>query len=192
MNSVEQAAEMLSDREVDILVNNTGGPPGGPAIDAKPAAFFEAFQQHLIANQLITKAVVHNMVEKQSGRIINVISTSVKQPIKGLGVSNTVRGAVANWSKTLAAELGSNQITVNNVLPGATSTERLSSIIQAKSNKTGTAEDTVSASMQAAVPMNRFAQPEEIGNAILFLASDLASYINGTNVVVDGGRTACL
>lgn len=192
MNSVENAAKKLKDLSIDLLVNNTGGPPGGAAIDAEPAAFFEAFQQHLIANQLITQAVVTHMKAQNSGRIVNVISTSVKQPIKGLGVSNTIRGAVANWSKTLSMELGPNQITVNNVLPGATATERLTSIIAAKSEKTGAEKIVVSKGMQSAVPLNRFAEPEEIGNAILFLVSDLASYISGTNVVVDGGRTSCL
>jgi 3-oxoacyl-[acyl-carrier protein] reductase len=132
------------------------------------------------------------MKEECFGRIINIISTSVKQPLAGLGVSNTIRGAVANWSKTLAGELGAFGITVNNVLPGATATERLSEIINNKATKSGKSFEEVSATMKAQVPANRFAQPEEIANAIAFLASEAASYINGINVPVDGGRTKSL
>ncbi len=116
---------------VHILVNNTGGPPGGPALEADISEYETAFRQHLIANHILVQAVTPGMKQAGYGRIINIISTSVKQPIPGLGVSNTVRGAVANWSKTLARELGSFGITVNNVLPGATETARLQTIIQA-------------------------------------------------------------
>jgi len=126
------------------------------------------------------------------GRIINIISTSVKQPLDGLGVSNTIRGAVANWSKTLANELGSFGITVNNVLPGATETERLSEIIKNKSSKIGVSEEDVANAMKNTVPAKRFAKPEETANAITFLASEAASYINGINLPVDGGRTKSL
>jgi len=132
------------------------------------------------------------MKEDAYGRIINVISTSVKQPLDGLGVSNTIRGAVANWSKTLANELGQFNVTVNNVLPGATGTERLSEIIKNKSAKAGVSIDDASNAMKNAVPVKRFAKPEEIANAITFLASEAASYINGINLPVDGGRTKSL
>ena len=132
------------------------------------------------------------MKEKNYGRIINVISTSVKQPLDGLGVSNTIRGAVANWSKTLANELGQFGITVNNVLPGATSTERLTEIIKNKSTKTGVSEIEAANAMQNSVPAKRFAKPEELAYAITFLASECASYINGINLPVDGGRTKSL
>lgn len=177
---------------VDILVNNTGGPAGGPAIDAKPDDYIKAFNMHLVSNHAITQIVVPGMKERGYGRIINVISTSVKQPLGNLGVSNTIRGAVANWSKTLANELGKFNITVNNVLPGATNTERLKSIIETKAEKTGKSTKEVAAEMTAQVPMNRFAEPLEIANAIAFLASPAASYINGINVPVDGGRTKSL
>ncbi len=126
------------------------------------------------------------------GRIINIISTSVKAPLKGLGVSNTIRGAVANWSKTLASEIASHGITVNNVLPGATDTDRLSSIISNKASKTGRSEEEVRAEMVGEIPAGRIGRPEEIANAVAFLASPAAAYINGINVPVDGGRTVCL
>jgi len=177
---------------VDILVNNTGGPAGGQAIDAKPEDYIKAFNMHLVSNQTITQVVVPGMKKAGFGRIINVISTSVKQPLGNLGVSNTIRGAVANWSKTLANELGKFNITVNNVLPGATNTERLKSIIETKAEKTGKSIEEVSAEMTAQVPMNRFAEPHEVANAIAFLSSPAASYINGINIPVDGGRTKSL
>lgn len=175
-----------------ILVNNTGGPAGGAVFDANIEAFESAFTQHLKCNHVLVQAIVPGMKEFGYGRIINVISTSVKQPLDGLGVSNTIRGAVASWSKTLANELGQFNITVNNVLPGATSTERLAEIIKNKSNKSGVPIEDVSIAMKNGVPMKRFAKPEEIANAIVFIASEAASYINGINVPVDGGRTKSL
>ena len=126
------------------------------------------------------------------GRIINIISTSVKQPLKGLGVSNTIRAAVANWAKTLSLELAPFGITVNNVLPGATKTQRLSSLIEAKSVKTGHSIESLEQEMKAEIPMARFAEPAEVAAAVAFLASPAAAYISGINVPVDGGRTGCL
>jgi 3-oxoacyl-[acyl-carrier protein] reductase len=175
-----------------ILVNNTGGPPGGPITDADGAQFLTAFQNHLINNQNLAQLLLPGMKAAGFGRIINIISTSVKIPLNGLGVSNTVRGAVGNWSKTWANEVGHFNITVNNVLPGATETERLTSIIANKARKTGASEKEVAASMANAVPMKRFAKPEEVANAVAFLASPAAAYINGINVPVDGGRTGSL
>lgn len=175
-----------------ILVNNTGGPKGGPVYSAKIAEFENAFTQHLKCNHVLVQAAVPFMKSENYGRIINVISTSVKQPLDGLGVSNTIRGAVANWSKTLANELGEFGITVNNVLPGATGTDRLSEIIKNKSAKTGNTQEEVANAMKYAVPAKRFAQPKEIANAVTFLASEAASYINGINLPVDGGRTKSL
>jgi len=177
--------------EYHILVNNTGGPPGGRAIDADITEYFSAFQQHLICNQILANHCVPHMQKSNYGRVLNIISTSVKQPLKGLGVSNTIRGAVANWAKTLATELGPFGITVNNILPGATETERLESIINNKV-KAGASEDEVTKAMLAAIPAGRFGQASELAYAATFLASDKASYINGTNVVVDGGRTSSL
>ncbi|HLV15234.1 MAG TPA: SDR family oxidoreductase [Xanthomarina sp.] len=175
-----------------ILVNNTGGPKGGPVFSADLSEFESAFTQHLKCNHVLAQTVVPFMKEAGYGRIINIISTSVKQPLDGLGVSNTIRGAVANWSKTLANELGSFGITVNNVLPGATGTERLTEIIKNKSAKTGNTEEEAAHAMKQAVPAKRFAKPEELAYAVTFLASECASYINGINLPVDGGRTKSL
>jgi 3-oxoacyl-[acyl-carrier protein] reductase len=175
-----------------ILVNNTGGPKGGPVFSAELDEFENAFTQHLKCNHVLAQTVVPFMKEAGYGRIINIISTSVKQPLDGLGVSNTIRGAVANWSKTLANELGPFGITVNNVLPGATGTERLTEIIKNKSAKTGSSEEEAANAMKNAVPAKRFAKPEELAYAVTFLASECASYINGINLPVDGGRTKSL
>jgi 3-oxoacyl-[acyl-carrier protein] reductase len=181
-----------SELQFHILVNNTGGPAGGPIFNAKIEEFESAFTQHLKCNHVLVQTLVPFMKEECFGRIVNVISTSVKQPLDGLGVSNTIRGAVASWSKTLANELGEFGITVNNVLPGATSTERLNAIISAKSNKLGKSFEEVAETMRNASPAKRFAKPEEIANAIVFLTSGKASFINGINVPVDGGRTKSL
>lgn len=177
---------------IDILINNTGGPAGGLAIDAKVDEYIHAFNMHLISNQSLSQAVVPGMKEKGFGRIINVISTSVKQPLTGLGVSNTIRGAVANWAKTLANELGEYGITVNNVLPGATNTARLQQIIENKSAKSGKSQEEIAEMMTSQVPLKRFAEAQEVANGIAFLASPAASYINGINLPVDGGRTKSL
>ncbi|MCB0476988.1 MAG: SDR family oxidoreductase [Crocinitomicaceae bacterium] len=175
-----------------VLINNTGGPAGGPANQAGLDEFTSAFQMHLLCNHALVQALLPGMKEAGYGRIVNVISTSVKQPLPNLGVSNTIRGAVANWSKTLANELGQFNITVNNVLPGATDTVRLKSIIETKASKTGEQVNDIANQMANASPMKRIARPEEVANAIAFLASPAASYINGINVPVDGGRTGCL
>lgn len=177
---------------VHVLVNNTGGPAAGPVHTAKTEEFLSAFNNHLICNHILAQACIEGMKNAKYGRIINIISTSVKQPLPNLGVSNTIRAAVANWSKTLASEVGKYNITVNNVLPGATATQRLQSIIENKSNKTGHAVDSVTKEMLSEIPMARFAEASEIANAVAFLASPAASYINGINLPVDGGRTGCL
>jgi 3-oxoacyl-[acyl-carrier protein] reductase len=175
-----------------VLINNTGGPAGGLIFNAKIEEFETAFTQHLKCNHVLVQALVPFMKSECYGRIVNVISTSVKQPLDGLGVSNTIRGAVASWSKTLANELGAFGITVNNVLPGATGTGRLKEIIKNKAKKTGKSFDAVSEAMKNASPAKRFAAPEEVAAAIVFLASEKAGYINGINIPVDGGRTKSL
>lgn len=185
-------AEAIKGQEAHILVNNTGGPPAGPIADATSDAFLAAFNQHLICNHILTTTLTPFMKAEGYGRIVNMISTSVKIPLKGLGVSNTIRGAVASWAKTMANELGQYGITVNNVLPGATATGRLESIIKGKASKTGAAEDEVTEEMLAEIPAKRFGQPEEIAALVAFLASPAAAYINGTSIPVDGGRTGSL
>lgn len=175
-----------------ILVNNTGGPKAGTVLDAEIDEFESAFTQHLKCNHILAQTLIPFMKEEGYGRIINMISTSVKQPIEGLGVSNTIRGAVANWSKTLATEVGPFGITVNNVLPGATSTERLTSILHNVAKKINGSYEQAETMMKNVTPAKRFAEPEEIANAVVFLASACASYINGINLPVDGGRTKSL
>lgn len=188
----EVAAEIAKNHHVNILVNNTGGPPAGTAESADIEDFRSAFNLHLINNHQLVQAFLPAMRSSGYGRVINVISTSVKAPLPNLGVSNTIRGAVANWAKTLANELGQFQITVNNVLPGATDTARLNQIIARKAERSGESEAEVAAQMARAVPLNRVGRPEEVGQAIAFLASPAAAYINGINLPVDGGRTASL
>lgn len=177
---------------IHIIVNNTGGPPAGPLCKAPIEFLQSAFQQHVLANQIILSLFIEGMKSEGYGRVINIISTSVKQPLDNLGVSNTIRGAVANWAKTLANELAPYQITVNNILPGATMTERLSSIIERESNTLHTSTEEISKKMISNIPMGRFAQPDEIAAAAIFLASPLATYITGINLPVDGGRTKSL
>ena len=181
-----------SSEAVHILVNNTGGPAAGLAIEAKAEDFLNAFSAHLLCSQALVQAVVPSMKEKRFGRIINVISTSVKVPIYGLGVSNTIRGAVANWSKTLSLELAEFGITVNNVLPGATMTGRLESIIRNKAERSGVDPVEIKEKMIFEIPAKRIADAHEVAAAIAFLASPAAGYINGINVPVDGGRTGSL
>ena len=187
------AADIVSSvPTVHILVNNSGGPPAGSALDATPEQYEQAFTSHLVASQLFVQSVAPAMKKQHYGRIVNIISTSVKQPILGLGVSNTIRGAVASWAKTLSLELGPYQITVNNVLPGFTATGRLDSLIQTKAEREGTTPEQVAQAMAREVPLGRFADPSEIAAAVAFLASPAASYINGINLPVDGGRTGSL
>ncbi len=175
-----------------ILVNNSGGPSPGPLINAREEEFQMAFNSHLLSSHYLVQGVLNGMRQSGYGRIINIISTSVKIPLKGLGVSNTIRGAMGNWSKTLATELAPTGITVNNILPGATATDRLKQIIEGKSIKQNETVDEVSEEMLSEIPMKRFGQPAEIAYAAAFLASEYAAYITGINVPVDGGRTGNL
>lgn len=187
---VRKAIEsIVSQTPVDILVNNTGGPKAGPVIEATPDAFEEAFQQHLICNQILSQAVIPGMRKAGYGRIINIISTSVKTPLPNLGVSNTVRLAVASWAKSLSNEIAKYNITVNNVLPGLTETGRLQSLVRQTADVEKTEVASVEQQMMQSIPMKRFGTPAEIANVIAFLASPAASYVNGTNIAVDGGRT---
>jgi 3-oxoacyl-[acyl-carrier protein] reductase len=177
---------------VHVLVNNSGGPPPGNLLDAQPEDFFDAYRIHLIASHLLAQAVVGGMKQAGYGRIINVISTSVRIPIPGLAVSNTTRGAVASWAKTLSNEVGGWGITVNNVLPGFTETGRLQALVAKQSAAQGLSEAEVAEEMKRAVPAGRFAAPEEVAALIAFLASPAAGYINGTSIPIDGGRTGAI
>ncbi|MGA0556220.1 SDR family oxidoreductase [Larkinella sp. VNQ87] len=178
--------------DVHILINNTGGPAGGPLIDAQLEEFTKTFAAHLLNNQLLAQAVVPSMKRLGYGRIVNIISTSVKQPIVGLGVSNTIRGAVAQWAKTLSLEIAQFGITVNNVLPGYTRTARLDSVLTMRASAQGKSQAEMEAQMQAEIPSRRFAEPEEVAAAVAFLCTPAAASINGINVPVDGGKTGGL
>lgn len=176
----------------DILINNSGGPSPAPLLDEKPEKLLATFNQHIITAQLFAQIIVPHMKTQKWGRIINIISTSIKTPIPSLGVSNTIRGAMASWSKTMAGELAPNGITVNNILPGSTDTGRIASIISADAKKTGKSEAEVRAIREAQIPMKRIGKPEEVAAGVLFLASKEASYITGINLPIDGGSTPCL
>jgi 3-oxoacyl-[acyl-carrier protein] reductase len=187
--ALQDAAQALADRHpIRILINNTGGPPGGPAYAAPVEAYLDAFRKHLVANQTLVQALLPGMRAARWGRIVNVISTSVYEPIPNLGVSNTIRGAVASWAKTLSRELGGDGITVNNVLPGYTRTRRLQQILTERSAATGKSEEEVAQAMLASVPAGRFAEAHEPASLIAFLCSPAAAYINGQSIAVDGGR----
>jgi 3-oxoacyl-[acyl-carrier protein] reductase len=178
--------------EVHILVNNTGGPPAGPVTEAEPSVFMKYFEQHIVCNQILVQQCLPSMKAARFGRIINVISTSVKIPIDNLGVSNTIRGAVASWAKTLSNEVAQYGITVNNVLPGFTKTERLNALIANIAGRKQQTIEEVSRQMEAEVPAKRFGEAAEIAALAAFLASPAASYVNGTSIPVDGGRTGSI
>ena len=184
----DAVAALAASTPVHILINNTGGPPGGPAHSATVDAYLDAFHKHLVANQTLLQAVLPGMRAARWGRIVNVISTSVYEPIANLGVSNTIRGAVASWAKTLSRELGVDGITVNNVLPGYTRTQRLDQILGDRSSATGKTRDEIASGMLASVPVGRFAEASEIGGVIAFLCAPAAAYVNGQSLAVDGGR----
>ena len=193
VENVKSAAQSITaNKNIHILINNTGGPAAGSITDASTDAFESAFQMHVVCNQILAQAVTPGMKTDGFGRVVNIISTSVKIPIAGLGVSNTIRGAVASWAKTMSNELGQFGITVNNVLPGFTDTNRLKSLITKKAENQGVSEEQIANGMKAQIPAARFAHAEEVANAAAFLCSPAAAYINGINVPVDGGRTGAL
>jgi 3-oxoacyl-[acyl-carrier protein] reductase len=190
-NSVRDAIEAYIKvyPEVHILINNTGGPAGGAIIEAETEQFVKTFQMHLVNYHILTQAVVPGMKKAAFGRIVNIISTSVKQPIVGLGVSNTIRGAVASWSKTLSLELGQFGITTNNVLPGFTRTARLDAVINMRSKSLGKSTKEISEQLELQIPIRRFSEPAEVASAVAYLCSPVAGSINGINLPVDGGKT---
>ena len=191
-DALSVTAHSLSELPIHILVNNSGGPAPGPVGSALRGDFILALRQHLLANHALATILAPAMAAASYGRIVNIISTSVKEPITNLGVSNTVRAAVASWAKTLASELGPSGVTVNNVLPGYTRTERLAEIFTRRSEQLGVPVAEVERRAAGEVPLGRFAEPAEIANAVAFLASPAAAYVSGTNLIVDGGRTRSL
>jgi 3-oxoacyl-[acyl-carrier protein] reductase len=188
----EVVVAYIKDKNITILINNTGGPAGGPIMDAKPESFIQAFQQHLVCNHILATLLLPGMRAEGWGRIVNIVSTSVKIPLKDLGVSNTIRGAVASWAKTMANEAGRYGITVNNVLPGSTATGRLETIIQNKATKLHKDKADIEQEMINEVPAHRIGKPEEIAAMVAFLCTPAASYVNGTSIPVDGGRTGSI
>jgi 3-oxoacyl-[acyl-carrier protein] reductase len=184
--------ELVAKAPLHILINNSGGPPPGSIADATPPDFLDALRKHLLANHVLVQTVLPGMRDAGWGRIVNIISTSVKEPIPGIGVSNTTRGAVASWAKTLSTELAPLGITVNNVLPGSTHTPRIEQIVAARAKKSGRDEQDVQQEMTAEIPMGRFADPSETAAAVAFLASPAAGYITGVSLPVDGGRMRSL
>jgi 3-oxoacyl-[acyl-carrier protein] reductase len=187
-----EAARLAKQYTIDILVNNTGGPKAGMANEAAATDFEAAFRQHLMANHLLATALIPGMKKRKFGRIINIISTSVRIPIDNLGVSNTIRAAVASWSKTMANELGAYGITVNSILPGFIDTQRLRSLISSNASRKQLPEEQVEQAMIATIPAGRFGTPEEIANVATFLAAPAASYVNGISIPVDGGKTGTI
>lgn len=185
-------ADIVGQETIDIVINNTGGPAPGALTAAKPEEFTAAFGAHILVSHTIMQHVLPGMKERGFGRFINIVSTSVRQPLDGLGVSNTIRGAMAGWAKTLANETAQFGITVNNILPGATKTGRLDAIITRKSTASGKTSDEVTAEMEAEIPARRLGEPEEIAYLAAFLASGFSGYITGTSIAVDGGRTKAL
>ncbi|MEO8416829.1 MAG: SDR family oxidoreductase [Ginsengibacter sp.] len=185
-------AYLAKKNAVNILVNNTGGPPAGNTVGATPEEFLHAFNSHLICNHILMQAVLPSMKASGYGRIVNIISTSVKEPIPGLAVSNTIRAAVANWSKTLAYELGEFGITVNNVLPGYTRTARYDALIKNKAQQNNGGENEAEEAIINSIPLRKIGNAEEFGAVVAFLCSPSASYITGINLPVDGGRLGCL
>ncbi|MCE2868733.1 MAG: SDR family oxidoreductase [Xanthomonadaceae bacterium] len=190
--ALEGVLPIISGTGFDILINNSAGPAGGALLGANDDQLLDVFRQHVLGNQQLVRAIVPGMQSRQWGRIVNIISTSVKEPITMLGVSNTIRGAVASWAKTLAGELAADGITVNNVLPGYTRTQRLEQILKERAAATGKSEENIAAAMLATVPVARFADAEEVAHAVAFLCQPQSGYINGINLPVDGGRTKSL
>ena len=189
--TISVTKEMEKNGNFEILINNSGGPPSGPLIDATPHDFEKAFRRHVLASQTLVQLILPGMKTANYGRIINIISTSVKEPIPGLGVSNTIRGAMASWSKTMSKELPPS-ITINNVLPGFTNTERLTELKKTLSEQKGISQEEVENAWLSTVPEGRLADPSELGKVVAFLSSPAASFVRGTSIPVDGGRTGSI
>jgi 3-oxoacyl-[acyl-carrier protein] reductase len=188
----EVSAFLSSGNHIDILVNNSGGPASGPLLETAAADLDLAFRSHLQTAHALTQLVVPGMKQAGFGRIVNVLSTSIKEPIEGLGISNSIRAAVANWAKTLSVELGAWGITVNNVLPGYTRTSRLEYLFGVQAERAGVSVNEIHERTIARIPARRLGEPAEFAAAVAFLCSPAAAYINGINLPVDGGRLGSL
>jgi len=182
----------LAKSNYHILINNSGGPAPGPIVDADISTYEIAMKRHLHVSHTLVQALLEGMKEAGFGRIVNIISTSVKVPIPGLGVSNTVRGAMASWAKTMANELGIHGITVNNILPGFINTARIDSLVAGRAKKAGKSEEEIASGMKKTIPAGRFGEPEEIAAYAGLLCSNSGAYINGTSLRIDGGRTGSI
>lgn len=177
---------------IHILVNNTGGPSPGLLYTSKVEPLQIAFQQHVMSAQKLINLILPTMIENHFGRIINIVSVGMREPIENLGVSNTIRGAMGSWAKTLSKELASFGITVNNILPGYTLTERLRSLIEVRAkNKSNTYAEEAENILKM-IPARRFGTPEEIAYLATFLASEYSCYINGASIPIDGGFLSCI
>lgn len=188
----EEIIKIQSVHPIDILINNTSGPKAGAILDASTEELISSFNQHIISAKTLNDLVIPHMKNIGFGRIINIISTSVKCPIPNLGVSNTIRAAMASYSKTLSNEVAPFGITINNILPGYTKTERLKSLIKYKAEMKKISYEEEEQNWINEVPAKRFATPNELADFCTFLSSPLASYITGTSIAIDGGKTPTL
>jgi 3-oxoacyl-[acyl-carrier protein] reductase len=190
---IEKVKAFLAEgNQIDIVVNNSGGPAAGPLLKTPFNEMETAFHSHLMVSHLLAQLIVPSMKERGFGRIINILSTSIKQPINGLGISNSIRAAVANWAKTLANEIGAFGITVNNVLPGYTNTDRLDYLFGKQADTAQVSKEEILKRTIDLIPAGRLGEPHEFGAAVAFLCSPAAAYINGINLPVDGGRLGSL
>lgn len=193
-SNLENVERAIQSKEIaySILINNSGGPSGGPILEENPEKFSQVFEQHLLVNHRLSQLLIPFMKEEKWGRIVNIISISVKQPIVGLGVSNTTRWGVAAWAKTLSKELSNTGITVNNVLPGYTKTGRLKEVNALRAQQMHSTIEEVEKTLLQNVPSGKFAEAEEVAAAVAFLCSPVAASINGINLPVDGGLSSSL
>ena len=183
----EKISNYFANNTVDILVNNTQGPPAGGALEQRTEDYQKAFNLLFKTVVFTTELALKNMQTKGWGRIINVASVSVQEPLNYLALSNTIRAAVVNWAKSLSIDVAKEGITVNNILTGYFDTERIAQLNSKKAETLGISKDKVRKAMENNVPAKRIGRPEEYGFLVTFLASDKAAYINGCNIPIDGG-----